>query len=98
MRPIRILVTSPTGKEILISAEQAPRSTLWLHGPIRLWNTITRSSSIWVTVSSDDQHIPLLREQWKSERSALARVAELRDDAERDLLRPSRAIRRLKRL
>jgi hypothetical protein len=70
------LVRAPHGGVFEVVAEGAPWVTLEVfhpNGPWRVWNTLRRDRTWWVTVRGDRWAWPLLRERFRREEEALQR-------------------------
>lgn len=70
-------VRSADGTNYGLTIERAPRVKWWVSTPQRLWNTITRNESWWLTVHNERYVWPVLRESFHSEQQAAARLLEL---------------------
>lgn len=76
---VRETVRDPHGEEYELTAERAPRVEFWIGSPHRLWNTVTRSNSWWLTVHGERYVWPLIRESFSSEPEAEGRLRELKE-------------------
>jgi hypothetical protein len=78
---VKRLVTLPDGTECVIRVEQAPRPGLFLHGPWRLWASVSGDRFWWLTVeSSTPMPFPVVRERWLKREQAIARQAQLANE------------------
>jgi hypothetical protein len=77
MRQAIANVRSADGTNYGVTIERAPRVKWWVSTPQRLWNTVTRNKSWWLTVHNERYAWPVLRESFQSEHQAEARLLEL---------------------
>jgi hypothetical protein len=73
-------VRTPDGEEFEFEVCPAKRAG-FMHGPWRVWSSLTGDTFWWVTVRrSSLGELPVVRERWPDEQSARARAHELARD------------------